>query len=154
MHYKRYISDQANVGLNYKQKCKFVKFVTFYHLLKHGHPITNYKNMKESFDFLQVLNNFQTSLEWRECLENGWMHAKFYAHKNTINHSINKVYFNVYWWNHHYGLPKVDWCSCLCDWRLEMHTHLLMLEQLLSNVITNNLPKVIVTKILQYGNFS
>ncbi len=28
-----------------------------------------------------------------------------------------------------------------------------MLEQMLPNVITNNLPKVIVTRILQYGNF-
>ncbi len=155
LHDKSYVFCHFQARSNFEYETKCIQFVTIYHILKYGCPITNYESMKESFDFLQVPKSLWTSLKWHKCLDNGWMHARTCAHKNTFNYSITKIPFYVCWWNHYYGLPKVDFCSCVCGfvhvYVVEGWKHipiLLTLEQVLSSVIVDNLTNVIMASLL------
>ncbi len=41
-------------GRKVKKKKKIVQFVAFFHLLKHGRPMTDVEHMKVLFDFLKI----------------------------------------------------------------------------------------------------
>jgi hypothetical protein len=45
MHVRGSVVDQVNASLHTKKKRKFLQFVTIFHLLQQGHPLTNYENM-------------------------------------------------------------------------------------------------------------
>jgi hypothetical protein len=84
-----------------------------YRLLKHEKIVWFSTSPKEPW----------TSLKWHKCLDNGQMHARTCAHKNMFTYLVTKVPFYLCWWNHYYGLPKVDFCSSVCGWRLEAHIY-------------------------------
>jgi hypothetical protein len=40
------IFDQLQIDIPSEQKWKYVQFVSIYHLLTHGHPMTNYEHLR------------------------------------------------------------------------------------------------------------
>jgi hypothetical protein len=48
-----FVSD-LKVDFPFENKHKYVQFVFIFHLLSHGHPMTNYESYPISFQLLQV----------------------------------------------------------------------------------------------------
>jgi len=48
------ILDQLQINVPSKHTRKYVQFMVIFHFLIHGHPMTNYKNLKDLFWLLKV----------------------------------------------------------------------------------------------------
>ncbi len=44
-----FVSDQLKVDFPFENKCKYVQFVSIFHLFSHGHPMMNYESYPISF---------------------------------------------------------------------------------------------------------
>ncbi len=50
------ILDQFQIDVPFDRKWKYVQFVTIYHILAHGWPMTNYEGFQALFQMLKVKN--------------------------------------------------------------------------------------------------
>jgi hypothetical protein len=53
-----FVSNQLKADFPFENKHKYVQFVSIFHLLSHGQPMTNYDSCPISFQLLQVNNVF------------------------------------------------------------------------------------------------
>jgi hypothetical protein len=79
------------------------------------------------------------------------VYASTCVHKHMFGNPKSKVCFNLCWWGNHYGL------SILVSFHVHSWKHvpvLLTLEQMLNGGRTNNVKKVVMGIVLQFGNLS
>ncbi len=129
-----------------------MQFVTIYLLLKHGRPIIDHKSMKELYDFLQFpkspQHHYNDTSVWTmaECMQELVLIKTHLVVQSTkfIFVSIDEIITMHYqrWIIIH--VYVVEGWKCI--------PILLTLEQVLLNVIANNLIKVIMRSLLQYGS--
>ncbi len=96
MHVRGSIIDQVNVSLHIKKKQKNLQFVTRFHLLQQGHPLTGYENMQQLFVFVKVSNNpchhWNNSSVWImvEC-----MHKIVFTNTRMVIQKVRLIFISV-----------------------------------------------------------
>jgi CMP-N-acetylneuraminic acid synthetase len=48
------ILDQLQINVNFEHRWEYVQSMVVFHLLTHGHPMINYKDLKDLFQLLKV----------------------------------------------------------------------------------------------------